>query len=103
MIGLLQGMKGDHAAAVGAFKQALATEHATGEAAKALLFELAGAQEAHGALGKALFNFQKVAKLDPKYRDVHQMVQRLAGTTSPEDDSLESGSVPVKARKVGYV
>ncbi|MDQ3263206.1 MAG: tetratricopeptide repeat protein [Myxococcota bacterium] len=123
MMGLLQGMQGNHAAAVGSFKEALTSEHAIGEVQKALLFELATASEAAGQPGKALFHYQKVAKLDPKYRDVGTIVARLAAQTSPEDDPLPprggtppKGSPPatggaarppdaaaVSRRKVGYV
>ncbi len=116
MIGMLHGMRGEHAEAVKVFKEGLVSEHATGEVAKALGFELAAAYEAHGQSGKALYHFQRVAKLDPKYRDVSSHVSRLAATTKPEDDPLPpaGGAAPVpppaaaaagapKARKVGYV
>jgi len=114
MIGMLHGMRGEHADAVKVFKEGLASEHATGEVAKALGFELACAYEAQGVNGKALYHYQRVAKLDPKYRDVSSQVSRLAATTAPEDDPLPpAGAAPVpppaaaagapKARKVGYV
>jgi pilus assembly protein FimV len=118
MIGMLQSQKGDAAAAVDTFKQALASEHATGEASKALGFELAMAYEALGEPGKALYHFQRVAASDARYRDVSGYVARLSATTEPEDDPLPrpGGSptagarMPVpaaagaqKPRKVGYV
>ncbi|HEX8706409.1 MAG TPA: hypothetical protein VF815_46675, partial [Myxococcaceae bacterium] len=114
MIGMLHGMRGEHAEAVKVFKEGLASEHATGEVSKALGFELASAYEAQGLNGKALYHFQRVAKLDPKYRDVSSQVSRLAAVTAPEDDPLPppgSSQVPPpaaaagapKARKVGYV
>jgi hypothetical protein len=120
MIGLLQGMKGDHAAAVATFKEGLGTEHATGEVGKALGFELATAYEALGEGGKALFHFQRVAALDAKYRDVSSHVARLSASVKPVEDiiskptppksSAPAAAVPPppaagapKARKVGYV
>jgi tetratricopeptide (TPR) repeat protein len=122
MVGLLQGMKGDHAMAVATFKEGLATEHGTGEVGKALRFELATAYEALGEGGKALFHFQQVAALDPKYRDVSSHAGRLAASVAPEEDliskptpSRPSGPAAAappppaaaagapKARKVGYV
>ncbi|MGZ3458479.1 MAG: tetratricopeptide repeat protein, partial [Archangium sp.] len=132
MIGLLQAQKGEADAAVSTFKQALASEHATGEVAKALGFELALAHEAVGDAGKALYHYQRVAALDPTFREVSGHVQRLAAITSPVADPLPaaggpkpgsngasqpSGRVPVpaapaapaaaagaaKPRKVGYV
>ncbi|WP_375767285.1 tetratricopeptide repeat protein [Archangium gephyra] len=88
MIGLLQAQKGDAGAAVGTFKQALASEHATGEVAKAIGFELGLAYEAVGEQGKALYHYQRVAALDPNFREVTGNVQRLAATTSPVPDPL---------------
>ncbi|WP_224243989.1 tetratricopeptide repeat protein [Hyalangium gracile] len=113
MIGMLHGMRGEHAEAVKVFKEGLSSEHAKDEAAKALGFELATAYEAMGEQGKALYHYQRVAKLDPKYRDVSAQVARLAGV-EPEDDppnppvaappprAAASAGAP-KARKVGYV
>jgi pilus assembly protein FimV len=122
MIGMLYGMRGEHEEAVKIFKEGLASEHATGEAAKALGFELATAYEAMGDGGKALYHYQRVAKLDPKYRDVSAHVERLSASVEPEEDPISvskakgssgSGSSPPaaaaasagapKARKVGYV
>ncbi|WP_257459852.1 tetratricopeptide repeat protein [Archangium lipolyticum] len=129
MIGMLQAQKGDAGAAVDTFKQALASEHATGEVSKALGFELAMAYEARGEAGKALYHFQRVAALDAKFRDAAGHAERLAATTSPVVDPLPTGGprngsngaakatsprVPVAAappaaasaanpRKVGYV
>jgi pilus assembly protein FimV len=122
MIGMLHGMRGEHAEAVKAFKEGLSSEHAKDEAAKALGFELALAYEAMGENGKALYHYQRVAKLDPKYRDVSSQVTRLSAEVSPEDDPIATapkgkppgggGSPPAaaaanagapKARKVGYV
>ena len=124
MTGMLQFQKGDSRAAVVTFKQALGSEHATGEVPKALGFELAMAYEAVGEMGKALYHYQRVASLDPKFRDAQGHVDRLAGTTSPEPDPLPPaggsrgggapaplGARPVaaapaaaaKPRKVGYV
>ncbi len=124
MIAMLQSMKGEHPAAVETLKQALLSEHATGDVLKAIEFELGAAWESNGSPGKALFHFQKVAKLDPKFRDASAMVVRLAAVTKPEDDPLpKPGSNGVhgggrgpgkpeagvpdatgqKSRKVGYV
>jgi len=111
MIGLLQAQKGDAAASVSTFKQALASEHATGEVAKAIGFELALAHEAVGDAGKALYHYKRVAALDPKFREVSGHVARLAASTSVvEDPPLAAPPMPVaavaavnKPRKVGYV
>ncbi|GEN06446.1 Tetratricopeptide repeat-containing protein [Myxococcus fulvus] len=130
MMGMLHLLRGDGESAVATFREGLASPHATGEAAKALGFELATAWEAHGEPGKALYHYQRVAAMDAKYRDVSSQVSRLSASTSPEDDPLPM-PVPVatpngtkspgggaaaavanppvpaagapKARKVGYV
>ncbi|WNG60453.1 tetratricopeptide repeat protein [Archangium gephyra] len=119
MIGLLQAQRGDAGAAVGTFKQALASEHATGEVAKAIGFELGLAYEAINEQGKALYHYQRVAALDPNFREASGHVQRLAAITSPVPDPLPPsggkapnapppGAMPAAAgaarpRKVGYV
>jgi pilus assembly protein FimV len=88
MMGSVQIMKGEHDAAVSSFKQALTSEHSTGEVQKALLYELGAAYEGMGKLGKALFHFNKVTKVDPKYRDIVEVVARLSAKAKPEDDPL---------------
>ena len=90
MAGLLHGMKGDHAGAVERFKEGLSSEHAQppSESFKALAFELGAAYEALGKPGKALFWYQKVAKVDPRYREVSGLAQKLQGSAKPEDDPL---------------
>jgi tetratricopeptide (TPR) repeat protein len=88
MAGVLQAMKGDHQSAVTTYKDGLTSEHAqSGEAFKALAFELAVSYEALNKAGKALFWAQKIVKIDAKYRDVSGMVTRL-GTAKVEDDPL---------------
>jgi len=116
MIGLLQSQRGEPGAAVDTFKQALGSEHATGEVAKAIGFELGQAYEALGENGKALYHFQRVAGMDPRYRDVSSSVERLAGLTVAEEDPMPGSSAPApvpappaaaaggqRPRKVGYV
>jgi pilus assembly protein FimV len=115
MIGMLQTQRGEHAEAVKVFKEGLSSEHAKDDNSKALGFELAMVYEAMGENGKALYHYQRVAKLDPKYRDVSAQVARLSGTVEPEDDpptpaaaaappprAATAAGAP-KARKVGYV
>jgi tetratricopeptide (TPR) repeat protein len=79
MIGLCQALKGEHREAVQAYRRALHSEYLTGEAAKALHYELGSAHEALGEGAVALWYFQKIAKVDPRYRDVRARVERLGG------------------------
>ncbi len=92
MMGMLQLLRGDASAAVEAFREGLGNPHATGEAAKALGFELAVAYEAQGEAGKALFHYQRVAAMDGKYRDVAGHVSRLAASVEPVEDPLPTPS-----------
>lgn len=92
MMGMLQLLRGDASAAVEAFREGLGNPHATGEAAKALGFELAAAYEAQGEAGKALFHYQRVAAMDGKYRDVAGHVSRLAASVAPVEDPLPTPS-----------
>jgi len=79
MVGLCHGMKGEHREAVQAFRRALRSEFLTGEAAKAIHYELGLAHEALSEPAVALWYFQKVAKVDPRYRDARAHVDRLGG------------------------
>jgi len=117
MIALLEGMKGDRQKAVEAYLRALATEHASGPTLVALRYDLGAAYEAAGAPGRALFQYQRVAELDPQHRDVEKLVARLSLVAEPEDDGAaqprgervrgepgpEGPSAGSRARKVGYL
>jgi len=110
MMALLQGMKGDWKRSVEAYRQALASEHATGPTLIALHYDLAQAYESQGAPGRALTEYLEVSKLDPEHRDVQAAVARLSAVTRPaslsdgDDESSPAGPPPgSKARKVGYL
>jgi len=117
MIALLQGMKGDHEKAVDAYRQALASEHASGPTLIALRYDLGAAYEAAGSPGRALHQYLKVAELDADHRDVKRLVAKLSKVTEPEDDgpapprggptrgdpAPDGSSATSRARKVGYL
>jgi len=124
MIGLLQGMRGEPQRAVAAFRDALASPHASARE-MSLRYELALAHEAAGAGGKALGQYLAVQKAEPGHRDVADRVRRLSATVRPEDDGPirpaagasatgrpaptrpsppePAPTVPAKTRKVGYL
>lgn len=107
MIGMLQVSRGDTTAAIDAYLQALASEHAKGDVEKSLRYELGAAYDAASQSGRALAQYLKVQGLDAGYRDVSSHVDRLAAITTPEEDAPvppkpPTGSRP-GARKVGYV
>jgi len=79
MLGLCHGTKGEYREAVQAFRRALASDFLTGEAAKALHYELGVAHEALSEPAVALWYFQKIVKIDPRYRDARGHVERLGG------------------------
>jgi tetratricopeptide (TPR) repeat protein len=90
MIGLCHGLKGDHRAALDAFRRALRSGALTAEAAKALHYELAGAHEALEQPEQALWYLQKIAKVDPGYRDAGGAVARLGGGPGRPPADLEA-------------
>ncbi len=101
MIGMLEVIKGDFAGAVDAFMQALASEHSRDEVEKSLRFDLGGAYEAGGQLGRALAQYLRVQRLDPHFREVHDHVERLSALVSPEEDAPTPRAS--NKRKVGFV
>jgi tetratricopeptide (TPR) repeat protein len=93
MIGVCLGMKGRHGEAIEAYRQALKSEFLTGDAAKALHFELGAAHEALGEPEVALWYFQKVAHGDPSYRGVAGKVSRLGGGPGVAPGGVHPGEV----------
>ena len=79
MIGLCRGLKGEHDEAVKAYRRALRSDALTPDAGKALHYELGVAHEALGEPEVALWYFQKICKLDARYRDAGAQVERLGG------------------------
>jgi tetratricopeptide (TPR) repeat protein len=79
MVGLCRVAQGNTKAAIQAFRKALSSELLTRDAAKALHFEIGAAYEAAGNPDGALFFFQKLARIDPSYRDISGKVAALGG------------------------
>jgi tetratricopeptide (TPR) repeat protein len=79
MIGLCRVAQGDTKGAIQAFRRALSSTFLTKEAAKALHFEIGAAYEAGGDPQGALWFLQKLAKIDPAYREVSAKVAALGG------------------------
>jgi pilus assembly protein FimV len=114
MIALLEGMRGHPEKAVDAYRQALASEHASGPTLVALRYDLGAAYEAAKEPGRALAQYLKVAELDSDHRDVQKLIARLSKVAEPEDegpapprggpasppDGPPTGS---RTRKVGYL
>ena len=111
MIGMLQVARGEVAAAIDAYQQGLASDHAKGDVEKSLRYELAVAYEAANQAGRALGQYLKVQALDANYRQTASAVERLSAIAVPEDDDMPPPKPPAgggpprggAARKVGYV
>lgn len=101
MIGVCLGLKGRHGEAIEAYRQALGSEFLTGDAAKALHFELGASHEALGETEAALWYFQKVARGDPGFRGVAKRVARLGGgpgAPPAEGPPAEGQTVPAEKK-----
>jgi tetratricopeptide (TPR) repeat protein len=79
MIGLCQMARGAAREAIRAYRRALGSDFLTRESAKAIHYDLGAAYEAAGEGEVALFYLQKVAKIDPSFRDVAKRVAALGG------------------------
>jgi tetratricopeptide (TPR) repeat protein len=91
MIGTCLGMKGLHAEAIEAYRQALRSEFLSSEAARAVHYELGVAHEALGEREVALWYFQKVAQGSPGYRGVAERVAGLGGGPGVPPGSAPAG------------
>ncbi len=88
MIGLCRMDRGEPREAVKAYRRALASDHLTKDAAKAIHYDLATAYEGAGDREAALYYFQRVVKADPAFREAAKQVAALgggAGRPPPED------------------
>ena len=101
MIGLCHAVKGDARAAIAAFRRALASDHLTRDAAKALHYEMAGAYESAGEREAALYYFQRVLKADSAFRDASKRTAALGGGPGrPPPDEARPRPAGATARQV---
>lgn len=116
MIGVCLGNKGEFAKAGEAFERALRAKALKPEARLNLYFEIGSTREASGDLAGALDAFEKVARVDPGYRDVGAWLTRVraakASVSARADDldaphdgvaSTSAGVEPSRSGKIGYV
>jgi tetratricopeptide (TPR) repeat protein len=130
MIGICRAAKGDFPKALGAFERALRARLLKPEARLNLYFEIGAAKEASGDLVGALDAYEKVARVDPGYRQVSAALSRVRGPRVPgpngskggpgtggsngspadlsdgadePDDPTLSGPIPTRPGKIGYV
>jgi tetratricopeptide (TPR) repeat protein len=79
MIAHCRMSQGRPADAIEPLRRALRSDYLTRESAKAIHYELGAALEAMGEREQALWCFQKVARVDPAYRDTAARVAALGG------------------------
>jgi tetratricopeptide (TPR) repeat protein len=94
MIGLCRMAKGEHREAIRAYRRALASDALTKEAARAVQYELGAAHEAAGEAEVGLWFLQRVAKLDPAFRDVAERIRALGGGPGRPPADASRGARP---------
>ncbi len=77
MIGLCYAEMGQHSEAINQYKQALYEPQITEREALALYFELGQSYERLSDGGEALYYYEKVAKRDPRFREVGKRMSAL--------------------------
>jgi pilus assembly protein FimV len=111
MVGLCRMAKGEPREAIRAFRRALASEALTKEAAKAIQYELGAAHEAVGEAEVGLWFLQRVAKLDPAFREVGARIGELGGGPGRPPADASRGARPAPAprppsgakKNIGYL
>jgi tetratricopeptide (TPR) repeat protein len=90
MIGLCHAGRGKYAEAVAEFKNGLYIEGLTEDESLDLYFEIGVAHETLGDLREAMFYFEKVAKRDPRFRDVQRRLEAASAAAGPAPRRRES-------------
>jgi len=117
MIGLCRADRGDDRGAIEVLRRALASDHLTKDAAKAIHYDLAAAHESAGDTEAALYYFQRTAKADPAFRDAARRAAALGGGPgrAPPDEprarpaaSARAPAAPVRPaapakKNIGYL
>ena len=93
MVGMCLMEKGDAAAAIPWFEQALTAPLRSDREEMGLFYELGNAFELLGDLGQAAEYFRMAERRDPRFRDVQERIARLAkgatATSVPEMDDVD--------------
>jgi len=79
MVGTIQMERGRIAEAITAFQKGLAAPIKTAEQEMVLCFDIGAGYESMNRTKDALAYFQRVAKVDPTYREVADRIRRLSG------------------------
>ena len=82
MVGMIQMERGKVPEAIEAFQKGLAAPIKTAEQEMVLCFDVGLGYESMNRTKDALAYFQRVAKVDPNYREVADRIRRLSGKTA---------------------
>ncbi|MGH7330975.1 MAG: tetratricopeptide repeat protein, partial [Polyangiaceae bacterium] len=93
MIGTIYMERGDMAKAIEAFSRGLQAQQKTPEQETVLAFELGNAYEQKKMHKEALAAYQRVARIEPTYRDVEERIKRLQRIEPPRKPSLRAAAV----------
>ncbi len=92
MVGTIQMERGKIPDAIEAFQRALAAPVKNPEQEVVLCFDIGAGYEAMNRTKDALSYFQRVAKIDPGYREVSDRIRRLTGRSAPR--AAAAGGAP---------
>jgi tetratricopeptide (TPR) repeat protein len=88
MVGFIQMERGKVSEAVEAFQKGLAATIKTAEQEMVLCYEIGACYESMSRTKDALAYFQRVAKVDPAYREVSDRIKRLSGKSAQKAQAL---------------
>ncbi len=100
VLGICYCQQGKPEEALGMFEQCLALGGSTGKGAAGILYEMALVHEEAGTAAQALECYQRVAEIDPDYRETRARVARL-GSAVP--DAAGGSSRPGRNKKISYL
>ena len=118
MIGVCKLLLGDSKGAISAFKTAANSDRISAQQTVAVQYELANAYEVSGDHTAAKSLFEKVSKLDPKFRDAATRAKAptkanvpengeqefdLASELAPDSSGAPPSEEPPKKGKISYV
>ena len=93
MIGSIYMERGETGKAIEAFSRGLQAQQKTAEQETVLAFELGNAYEQKKMHKEALAAYQRVARIEPTYRDVEERIKRLQRIEPPRKPSLRAAAV----------
>jgi tetratricopeptide (TPR) repeat protein len=108
VLGICHREQGKPEEAVRMIEACLADEDVAWENAPGIVYEMAASQEETGNAGEAVKWFERVAEIDPEFRDVAERLSALRRSEASEEDSNSPQDVPRpgdrrKGKKISYL